>query len=400
MSKLTVKTAIMQKLLNKVMKGVLDSPLLPITSMLGIKLEDGLLSISAYDKLNYIKVKEEHVVGDNFEITVLAERFNKIIQKTTSEDITLINKVDHLELKGNGNYKLELPIDPSTNDVVKFPNIPQIQGERSAVDLKTIRAVLDYNKLALSRSGDIVARTGYYCADKVMTTNNEIIVLNDVKVLDKPFLASRELFVLLSTLSDETVSILRKDKEIVFVTKDVVIYSMELEEATAFQYDVFLQYVALAPQSSCKLAKALLLDVMDRVSLFINKQDNDVLKFKFTQAGLEVSSKSETGNELIPYAKSTNFGNFECYVIYNYIKEIIAAQKDVTAAEEKREACVELQYGNESVLKIIGDNVQYALALVSEDVVQTQQQEEESLAEIDEISEDLMTEDVMEEAAY
>ncbi len=400
MSKLTVKTDVMQKLLNKVMKGVLDSPLLPITSMLGIKLENGLLSISAYDKLNYIKVRQSGIVGENFEITVMADRFNKIVQKNTVENITLTNKGDHLELRGNGVYKLELPIDPSTNEIVKFPAIPQIQGDSSIIPLTTVKAVLDYNKLALARSGDVVSRTGYYCADKVMTTNNEIIVLNDVHMLDKPFLASKELFILLSTISQDTINVIRRNKEIVFITDEVVIYSVELEDATSFQYDQFVQYVSLDLPSSCKLDKNLLLSVMDRVSLFMNKQDNDVIKLKFTASGLEVDSKALTGSELISYSQSDNFSDFSCYVIYNYIKDIISAQRDVTAETEKRSPLVELHYGNDSVLKVIGQNVQCALALVSEGSMETAPAEVEAVAEVDDISEEDIDVAISEETSY
>ena len=48
---------------------------------------------------------------DDFELTVTAETFNKLIAKTTKEEVELIVNDRYLEVKGNGKYKLELPVN-------------------------------------------------------------------------------------------------------------------------------------------------------------------------------------------------------------------------------------------------------------------------------------------------
>ena len=54
MKKLTVKTELLQRMIGKISKGVINNQLLPITSLIGISLDSGLLSITACNQIDYI----------------------------------------------------------------------------------------------------------------------------------------------------------------------------------------------------------------------------------------------------------------------------------------------------------------------------------------------------------
>ena len=108
MSNIVLKTITLKTMLSKVMRGVINNNVLPITSWVGLELKNGVFSMIATDRYNYIKVMEHKLIGNDFKVTISADKFNKLIQKTTTETVTLTLNSTHLHIKGNGNYNLEL----------------------------------------------------------------------------------------------------------------------------------------------------------------------------------------------------------------------------------------------------------------------------------------------------
>ena len=91
-----VVTSRMKEAVNKSIKGAGFNNLIPITSMIGIKLSDGKLRLLTTDMTNTLCIIIDKVAGDDMDITVDADKFGKLIAKTTSEDIDLSVKDDIL----------------------------------------------------------------------------------------------------------------------------------------------------------------------------------------------------------------------------------------------------------------------------------------------------------------
>ena len=121
--KLTLKTEKLKEMVSRAVKGAGNNKLIPITSLMAIELENGTLSIITTDATNYLYVKEEHVVGQDFWVTVPVDVFSKLVARMTCENITLdLNtELGVLSIKGNGNYKIELPLDEDGN-LIKYPD--------------------------------------------------------------------------------------------------------------------------------------------------------------------------------------------------------------------------------------------------------------------------------------
>ena len=77
----------MKDAVNKAIKGAGFNNLIPITSMIGIKLEGGKLRLFTTDMTNTLCIIIDKVSGVDMDITVDADKFGKLIAKTTSEDI-------------------------------------------------------------------------------------------------------------------------------------------------------------------------------------------------------------------------------------------------------------------------------------------------------------------------
>jgi hypothetical protein len=344
-------------MLNKVMKGSLANKVIGISSMLGIKLEDNVLSLSVTDMINHIKVNKEGITGEDMEITVQADIFNKLVQKTTAKEISIKLEEDCIQIKGNGSYKIELPLEDG--ELIKFPEIPRVKAvEKGKIKLADIKTVIENNKIALGSDMKSPELLGYHCSDSIITSNEKKAAVTDIKLFKESFLLCKEAIELLSVMEDEEIRYSRNNDLIVFNTKEITVFTIELENEHLFPVEPLQEYFgSLEEDSYCTLTKQDILDVLDRIILFVGEMDEHVVCLNFSKKGLSISSKKETGTEIIKYLDKKNFKPFECNINIQLLRDIVAVQG---------KGVVGLYYGDEAALKFIGKDCKHVVTLVEE----------------------------------
>ena len=148
-----VVTSRMKEAVNKAIKGAGFNNLIPITSMIGIKLSDGKLRLLTTDMTNTLCIIIDKVAGDDMDITVDADKFGKLIAKTTSEDIDLSVKDDVLFVKANGTYKI--PLISDEDGLISFQDINDLSEIKEAdckTKLSSVMQAYNINKSALAKT--------------------------------------------------------------------------------------------------------------------------------------------------------------------------------------------------------------------------------------------------------
>ena len=195
-----VVTSRMKEAVNKAIKGAGFNNLIPITSMIGIKLSDGKLRLLTTDMTNTLCIIIDKVAGDDMDITVDADKFGKLIAKTTSEDIDLSVKDDILFVKANGTYKI--PLISDEEGLISFPDIKMMDDKnvQCSTKLSSVMQAYNINKSALAKTLENPALTGYYCGDTVISTDANVITFNGFKMFtnDDPILISAQQMQLLT----------------------------------------------------------------------------------------------------------------------------------------------------------------------------------------------------------
>ena len=353
-----VVTGRMKDAVNKATKGAGFNNLIPITSMIGIKLSDGKLRLLTTDMTNTLCIIIDKVAGDEMDITVDADKFGKLIAKITSEDIDLSVKDDVLYIKANGTYKIPLIADE--DGLVVFPDVNVGDKANAVTKLSSVLQAYNINRSALAKTLENPALTGYYCGDKVVTTDANVITFNDYKMFeyDEPVLVSAQQMALLTLNTSEDIEVLVTDTNIQFVTKDVVIDGARMEGIEEFPINDINGYLDVAFTSSCKVPKDLLLYVLDRLSLFIEPYDKNGAYFTFGRKGINIHSKKDASTETINYVESKDFQSFVCCVDIPMLKEQLRANPDDT---------VKICYGNENALKLESGKVTQVIALLEDE---------------------------------
>lgn len=356
-----VVTSRMKEAVNKAIKGAGFNNLIPITSMIGIKLSDGKLRLLTTDMNNTLCIIIDKVSGVNMNITVDADKFGKLISKTTSEDIELLVIDDVLSIKANGTYKI--PLISDEDGLISFPDVKDLSETKEAdckTKLSSVMQAYNINKAALAKTLESPALTGYYCDESVISTDANVITFNQFKMFDieNPILISAQQMQLLTLNSEEDIEVRISKSEVQFKTNDVIIDGSIMEGIEDFPAEEVNAYLGEAFTSMCKVPKDLLIGILDRLSLFIEPYDKNGAYFTFTRKGINIHSKKDASTEVINYVESKGFEPFVCCVDIPMLKEQLQSNPDDT---------VKIYYGNENALKIESGKVIQVIALLEDE---------------------------------
>lgn len=358
-----VVTSRMKEAVNKAIKGAGFNNLIPITSMIGIKLSDGKLRLLATDMTNTLCIIIDKVAGDDMDITVDADKFGKLIAKTTSEDVDLSVKDDVLIVKANGTYRI--PLISDEEGLISFPDVNRDFSNSQAgwtdVKLSSILQAYNINRSALAKTLENPALTGYYCdPEMVVTTDANVITFNSFRMFawDFPALISAQQMALISLFNEEDIKVTCDPEKICFMTDSQIVEGTLMEGVEDFPADEVRAYLDEAFTSSCKVPKDLLLSVLDRLALFIEPYDKNGAYFTFGRKGINIHSKKDASTETINYVESKDFEPFVCCVDIPMLKEQLQSNPDDT---------VKICYGNENALKIESGKVTQVIALLEDE---------------------------------
>lgn len=316
--KITVKTITLQEMLSKATKAVTNNKLLPITGLIGIKCENNKLTIITSDATNYMYVSSESVVGDNIDVAVSADMFAKLISKMTCDTVTLSVTDDYLEIKGNGTYKLEFPFDEN-GSIVKFPDkfkkLDSKVIDEGTISSGTINSILTSVKPALAVTPEAPCYMGYYVGDTVVGTDTYKIARLDTKLFNVPTLISAELMNLVGIISDAEIEYtMYKDGSITFVSDTIKVYGKKMSGIEDYSIDAINNLISVTTDSSCSVSKTDILQLLDRLALFVNPYDKNGIRLTFTEDKLIVDSRSNSGVEAIEYLSKSNVKELSCLI--------------------------------------------------------------------------------------
>lgn len=357
---LTIKTDTFKEMVARSTKGASCNKIMPITGMMAIQLSKNVLTLITSDASNYLYIRKDKVEGEDFYVTVPVEKFSKLIARMTCETITLELKENVLEVSGNGKYLIELPDEEG--ELIKYPDpLAEVSDPSNVGEIKAtmIQHILNAAKPSLAKTMEVPCYTGYYVGDKVVSTDTCKMCIIKEKVFDNAYLIGPEMMDLLAVMTAEKISVDGKDNILIFSSPDCVIYGPIMDGIEDFDIEAIEGFInSFSTGSVCKVPKAVLLQLLDRLSLFVNDFDEGAIYLTFTKEGLMVRSKSESSTEIIPYSASENFKDFACALDITDLVACIKAQAS---------DAIEIQYGTEDNLKIVDGNTIQAICFIDEE---------------------------------
>lgn len=364
--KITVKTHILQSMVSKAMKGVGNNKIVPLTSMMQVEVSNGSLSLLTTDGVNYFKTIQPETGLDDFYVVVMADIFSKLVDKTTTETVTMTMDIANASLtfKGNGTYNIELPLDEE-GELVKFPLYVFDTGAATqTINLTTIKNIVSTNGVALSASMEDECYIGYrFTPDYVVSTDTLLINHNAIKTFGVDLLLPAELLKLVCLMTDEKITVQFDDnyRKMLFTSPNYVVYGEQISGIDNYDVAAVMNWVSAEFPSSCTIPKVALLAAIDRIILFMGEYDREGIRLNFGVDGISVSTCSRKNTELIKYQSTSAHRPFECLIHSRLLKTQLTAYG---------EDALVLHYGSDAALKMTFGRVTQIIAL-SDDAVET-----------------------------
>lgn len=354
--KLTIGTAMFQALLAKAVKGAGCNKLIPMTSLIAIKLTDGRLTVTTTDATNYLCLVEENVVGDEFYVAVQVDLLAKLMSKMTCDEVTLEVTDNCLNVVGNGSYQIDIPLEDD-GSAVKLPNPVEKFNKKNkigSVDSSVILTALTSLKPALATTMDYPWFTCYYVKDSIVATDTYTVADYTQGFLDEAKLIGSDVMDLLGLLMGE-ISVYSDGDKMLFEGEDGMVYGSVPNGIEHYSIDAIKDLVNQEFDNSCTVVKTTLLNLLDRISLFVGAYDNGKITLSFGEEGLTVNSRYAT--ETIRYTAADGAGDFECQTDVN---TLVAQVKAQTGSE------ITIEYGRENAIKLIDGDLTSVVALLEE----------------------------------
>ena len=354
--KLTISTTRLQALLNKAVKGAGSNKLIPMTSLIAIKLKDGVLTLTTTDATNYLSLIEKDISGDEFYVAVQVDLLAKLVSRMTCDEVILEVVDSVLNVIGNGKYQIELDAEDDgslvklPNPIEKFKKDTKIGTTDSQVVLRTLSSI----KPALATTMDYPWFTCYYVGKDITATDTYTVANNQEGFLKKPKLISSTVMDLLGLFSG-TIDIYLDGDKMLFEAESGVVYGIVPNGIENYSIDAISGLVNQDFDYSCSVSKSSLLSLLDRISLFVGTYDNGNITLSFGKDGLDVTSKY--ANEKIAYINSDNSGEFTCKTDVYTLATHVKAQ---TGSE------ITIVYGDDNALKLIDGDITSVIALLEE----------------------------------
>ena len=355
-----IKTEILQNMVAKAIQGASNNKMIPLTSLIGIEIKQDTLTLITTDGSNQFKVNSkieyDPIYGpQEFYTIVNADTFAKLVAKTTKEYIELENKENYLEGIGNGTYKLEIAINEE-GEMVKFPVIVEnLPKETIKLKLNDLQEAIKVSKASIAKTMELPCLTGYYIADNIITTNREMICILQNKLIDFPILLSNEMAELILLIEGDTLELVKDDNMLLLFTSNYTIIGRELEGKEVYPANQILDVLNNSYANMIKVNKQDLLNVLDRMSLFVTDYDKGGIYLDFTEAELIIRSQKSNAKEVIEIKGSSKpIQSFNCLIDIERLK----VQVETIASD-----MVELLYGPDTSIKIVDGNIIHIISL-------------------------------------
>lgn len=354
-----IKTEALKNLTAKVVKGMGNNKMLPITEMIGINITGTKISLLSTDGTNKVEVFDTIENTDNIDtkLSVNGDTFSRLIQKITTESITLVIEDNKLTVKGNGSYSFAIPVDED-NNVVYFESL-SLDGEEEQVSVNALKESYLFNKESVALTMETPSYTGfYYDQDGSVATNSLKISSVKETIFKNPVLLYNSFVQLFALLESEKAVVKQNNSEILISTNDTIIKSPKMTELLDFPISDIRPFLDTEMEHKVRVNKQALLNLLERISIFVTPYDKNGIRVDFTKEGMKVWTIKGDNNELLPYIDSENLTESTIKIDVTNFKALVSCNP---------EAEVMIHYGNPNAIKMTFGKVIQIAALQTEE---------------------------------
>lgn len=358
-----IQTNLLKSMLSKAIKVCSFNKMLPLTELMEISIQDNILGIRTTDNITNLFLKEElEKENENMRVVVDATLFTSLINKTTTEFVELVLAENALTVIANGVYNLDIRVDES-NETIKFPEMEITNKDGKEFDFKQLVTKIGICKSAIPDNMDTIELNNYYLKDKIFATNAfKVTSVPNIEALKtEEMLISKDLGKIMIELDFDKANYTLNDNMLILKGKGFIFTSkinQDIEKYPLSEIKTVLEqnfvYEAIVDRKK-------ILDLLDRLSLFVAEYENNSINLTFTKDKLNITNAKKTSSEDIPYCKPLKQDLIE----FNAVINIISMKEQLEALVSKD---ISIFFGgSDAIIKVIDGDITQIISLMQGD---------------------------------
>ena len=345
----------------KIKAAGLQSRFLVVSTLIYVAYEDGVLSLSATDVDNLVKVditadcedlgKQECYVDLNT-FCGLIERFDK------NDKVTLEFGADGLTVQngtGKGGFVLELAENGFDNTEIPEP------AETSGLDYAKLQTFLRVSPSAVAQDARVPLLMNYYLGEDILSASQTKVCRLEFNLLNAEVTLPPTLVKILKLLDNtEHLTFGMTEKGLVFTDGKVTILGLDV---AGDKPKIIEQMRAYSDRTDCAsqilFKKGEMVSVLNRMALFVTERDGFAVRLSLADGQLIVSTRDRKSSEAVEMSAVTEKIETEWQAVVNidYLSDVLKALPD----DE-----VVLGFGADDVIQLIANGCKMVLALIRE----------------------------------
>ena len=365
---ISLNTIALKEALSKCGKCAKNDKTAPLTQLINIKTKDShTLVFTSTDERNTFSyfLRDDTAEFESIDICVLIDQITKLVSKfnCTNTQISISNSKSELNICGDGNYKISIPID-ATGKPIEYPEI-EVEEPITDVYRGSISSIISAAKycegsilkLTLDIQVEDYPRTNYYFGKDIISLVGFLATRVSGNYLPFEALVSPVTLKLLSLFSDEDFCAYKTKTYNVFKSKDCVMYTVEPEGLDAYPTEVASQLIDSISGNVVNISASVLTSALNRLNLFTDDRSDNSIKVVFNKDGMFAYT---IDNACVEQISSEPCEDFSCYInVTSLISILKAYSTDVIRLYYGDEQCFKFEFENVSqiiVLSDFGDN--------------------------------------------
>lgn len=369
LTKSKVPTSILKELVKRAIKGSTMIDVIPLTCLMGISVKENKLTIRTTDNINFVTVFSE-VEAPDFEVVVESKKFATLVDKLSSEYTTFIVNDTKLTLEtDSGQYHFSLAVEEDGSKIQLPEKTFTANGGSVNVSLEELKSVLSFNRACKADGKDSPALYNYYFDnEQVFTTDNAKACRNPLVFSDRPMVLSPAVLDLVLSVVDEKygVDITQDETNIMFSSP---IGTLVAKKGVQADLDMFpvnpcKQVFTRDMDYMTKLSKYQLTSALDRMTLFTDPLDQNVLTLIFNKDGVTLLDENSDSKETIKYIVEKEEEKLPDFEPISLKLDVKCLMQELSAYSKEK---VDIGFTDEVGILFVCDKVRLLLGVLTQD---------------------------------
>lgn len=292
----TVLTAV------KKLSGVKENNLLPMTQLIGVKVNDRKVTLVRNDGTNTIQTSFDSDCNEDIDVSVSANQFINLF-KSLQQDMSIFMTKDNGNLVlRNNTMNFTLPAMCDETGEIKYPTIEV--GEGSRFDIKSFKYYYNIAKHSVDENNLTTKLRNVYFGKQTLSTNNyNLTSVKSVGLFNTPVLIPIPLCNLINECERDEGTVEVNNLTITVSDGITTVQGKLSDEIVAYPAEAMEKFFEEDGDCAFTIDTQKLTNAVSRVSVFCEDLVNKHLQLSLEDGKLELRSQKGSGREVLSVEK-------------------------------------------------------------------------------------------------